>query len=199
MTQPGTPQPATNQQPGITIRGRRFGLPWMIGGVVAVLVILTCGCCGTVTLASALNGGGKAVATATTGQSAVPATRQATHAPVATATPRPKPTATPKPQPKVVLKLSGNGDKSSQTFTVSGAWQIAWTCSGVPSSLDNAPLYINVYNASDNSENFGDDVSYNCPNGKGGGDSSVFHDGGTFYLKTITGIDWTITVSDLPD
>jgi hypothetical protein len=171
MTQPGTPQHPTNQQPaGITIRGRRFGLPWMIGGVVTVLVMLTCGCCGTVTLASALNGNGKAIAT-----------------------------ATPKPQPKVVLKLSGSGDKSSQTFTVSGAWQIAWTCSGVPSSLDNAPLYINVYNASDNSENFGDDVSYNCPNGKGGGDSSVFHDGGTFYLKTITGIDWTITVSDLPD
>ena len=197
MTQPGTPQHPTNQQPaGITIRGRRFGLPWMIGGVVTVLVMLTCGCCGTVTLASALNGNGtgKAIATATATQSS-----QATHAPIATVTPRPKPTATPKPQPKVVLKLSGSGDKSSQTFTVSGAWQIAWTCSGVPSSLDNAPLYINVYNASDNTENFGDDVSYNCPNGKGGGDSSVFHDGGTFYLKTITGIDWTITVSDLPD
>ena len=91
-TPPNTP-PNMQPRPGVTIRGRRFTLPWVIGGVVAVLVILSCGCCGTVTLASALNGGGNgAQATATTGQAGAQA--QATHAPKATATTKSQPTAT---------------------------------------------------------------------------------------------------------
>lgn len=62
-TQPTNPenqpqsQPVTLARPagGVTIAGRRFTLPWVIGGVVALMVVLTCGCCGTVTLAAALN------------------------------------------------------------------------------------------------------------------------------------------------
>lgn len=134
--QPNTPpnmQPNAQPRPGITIRGRRFTLPWVIGGVVAVLVILSCGCCGTVSLASALNGNGNgAQATATTGQSG--AQTQATHAPAT-----PKATATPKPTPKpltpaeaaqaaIAAQLQSDGantdglkvtwDASSKTLTV---------------------------------------------------------------------------------
>ena len=118
-TQPNTPpnmQPNMQPRPGITIRGRRFTLPWVIGGVVAVLVILSCGCCGTVTLASALNGGNGAA--------------QATHTPAT-----PKATATPKPltpaeaaQAAIATQLTADGqttdglkvtwDASSKTLTV---------------------------------------------------------------------------------
>lgn len=133
--QPGgqtQPNAQTQQGAGITIRGRRFTLPWVIGGVVAVLVVLTCGCCGTVGLASALNGGnGTARATATTGQVGQ---AQATHAPAT-----PKATATPKPTPKpltpeqqaqaaIAAQLKADGqttdglkvtwDASSKTLTV---------------------------------------------------------------------------------
>ena len=124
-------QPNMQPKPGVTIRGRRFTLPWVIGGVVAVLVILSCGCCGTVSLASALNGGNGAQATATTGQSGQ---AQATHAPAT-----PKATATPKPTPKpltpaeaaqaaIAAQLTADGqttdglkvtwDASSKTLTV---------------------------------------------------------------------------------
>lgn len=86
--EPGTPVPPPVPPPaqpgGITIAGRRFGVPWIIGGVVALLV-LVCGCCGTIALATTLNKP-TAQATATTGSHSTSAPA-ATHGPTATATP----------------------------------------------------------------------------------------------------------------
>lgn len=107
--QPTTPAPIPAQsassgasgaaQGGITIAGRHFTLPWVIGGVVAALVVLTCGCCGTVTLASALTSTGKttAQATATSHQANTQPTQ-----PRATATAQPQATATLAPAKGVI-------------------------------------------------------------------------------------------------
>lgn len=99
---------------GVTIRGRRFGLPWVIGTVALVLVCATIGCCNTITHGS---GGGSSVAQAT----ATHAAPKATKAP--TATPKP---LTPEQQAKnVIAKALGdsNGlkvtwDASSKVLTV---------------------------------------------------------------------------------
>ena len=117
-TPPNTP-PNMQPRPGITIRGRRFTLPWVIGGVVAVLVILSCGCCGTVSLASALNGGKGAQATATSGQSGQ---AQVTHAP-----------ATPKATAKATAQATATrAPSSAQTVNdpVLGGTEIAFIQSG---------------------------------------------------------------------
>ena len=109
-------QPGMQQQPqqpgvgsGVTIRGRRFGLPWVIGGVVAILLVLSCACCGVAgALGSLGTGGGNATAQAT-----------ATNTPAA-----PKATATPKPTPKpltpaemvknlIAAQLTADGSKTN--------------------------------------------------------------------------------------
>ena len=185
--QPTSPAPAV-QTPGITIRGRRFGLPWILGGVAAVLLILSCGCCGTIGLVGALN-------TPKTTHSAITqatTTSAATQAPQATGTTAPTAKPTHAPTADVVLHLKGVGDKQSSTFTVVDTWQVAWTCSG------GSTLYISVYNAQDNSLDFADSVTYDCPSGRNGSDSTVFHDGGTFYLSIIgTSQTYDITVTDV--
>lgn len=97
-TEPTTPQQP--QQPqyaapsarmpssGFSVGGRRLTLPWIIGIVAGALVVLTCGCCGTIALVSSLNNS-TAQATATTGSNNPPARAQATatHGPTATPTP----------------------------------------------------------------------------------------------------------------
>lgn len=91
-TFPGQPTPAA-QSRSITIAGRTFTLPWIIGGVVILLLVLTCGCCGTITLASNLGQRTTTTATATAASTTasritpVPAKATATHGPTATPTP----------------------------------------------------------------------------------------------------------------
>lgn len=93
--QPGNLNGQSNlQSPGVTVGGRRFGLPWIIGAVVVALLVLTCGCCGTVSLAAALNGGSKAVATVTVTRPAHTGQVQATQTPHAVATTTTKPLST---------------------------------------------------------------------------------------------------------
>ena len=87
-TEPTLPQhprqslpPAGAPAAGFSIGGKRLTLPWIIGIVVALLVVVTCGCCGTIALASNLNKP-TAQATATTGSHSTPVPRAtATHGP----------------------------------------------------------------------------------------------------------------------
>ena len=102
----------------------------------------------------------------------------------------PQPTAASPAQPKVVLQVSGNGNKTTDSFTVSGKWQIAYTVQPATYVVFDAfvypegesTLYADVINAS-----------------KAGSDTSIEHQGGTYYLKVISGVPWSITVTDLPD
>jgi hypothetical protein len=41
-------------------------------------------------------------------------------------------------------------------------------------------------------------IMYTCPK-NGGGDSILYHGSGTFYLAVASDLDWTITVTDIPD
>lgn len=163
----------------------------MLGSVLALVFVLGC-------LIGTLAGGAAGVASGST--SGAPTATHGTSAASMSATPKPTATATPKPTAKVVLTFKGNGEKSSASFTVKGTWELAFSCSGVPSGMGDAPLYINVYDAKTGDEQLLDDVSYNCPEGaKGGKDTVTMHGGGTFYLHVITGINYSITVKDMPD
>lgn len=99
----------------MTIAGRRIPVWGVIAGVVALLLVLTCGCCGTVALAGALtNGNGN-------GQTTAPATHTPQQQPATSATATPqeasKATVTPiGPQPIHAAILGG----TEQDF--SDAW-----------------------------------------------------------------------------
>lgn len=119
-------------------------------------------------------------------------------APTVTAGPSPTPLATATPNPtatpsNVVLQLSGNGDKTTASFTVQGTWEIAWTC-----GPNSSTFLAQIYDARTNDYARQDGPDYNCPDA-GGGDSSVIHGGGMYYLSIICGGDWTLTVTDLPN
>lgn len=109
-----------------------------------------------------------------------------------------QPTITATPAKDVVLTVSGNGNKTTSSFTVHGTWRMSWTCDngGEPSYTT---LGIGIYDAatSDYASNI-DGVGYTCP-ATGGGDSSTFHTGGTFYLSIVADVNYTITVTDLPN
>jgi len=101
-----------------------------------------------------------------------------------------KATATPS---NVVLSVSGNGEKTTAAFTVRGAWELSWTCH------DGAHDFaVEIYNTAPDAVG-GDEVSYTCPDSGIGSDSSIYHNGGTYYLDIISNVYWTVTVIDLPN
>lgn len=99
-------------------------------------------------------------------------------------------TPEPEPEPETVLKTSGNGTKTTKTFSVQGDWDLRYTydCSGfgmegvmqVWGDSDLGDIYVNEMGMS------GDDVTHQ-------------HDGGgEMALKVNSTCDWTIRVVDLP-
>ena len=127
------------------------------------------------------------VPTATFGPTATPFP---TFTPGPSPTPVPIATATPN---YVIFQVSGNGDKSTDSFTVHGKWRLSWICSG-----GGSVLAISIMDASTNNYAYGlDGTDYTCPSG-GGGDSSTYHQGGTLFFSIIADVDYTITVTDLP-
>lgn len=179
MTQPTNNQP-NYQQPGVTVRGKRLTLPWIVGGVVLALVVISCGCCGLVNLAGALNTSGNAAAQATQ--------PVATHAPA-------RPTATPPPlMGKTVLHLSGAADTvTSQAFTVKGDWALTWGCT--PSLGNDLMVMVNDPSLTVASSDI-PTVRYTCPAHNGAG-VQMYHVGGTFTLSVSGGTAWDITVIDV--
>jgi hypothetical protein len=103
---------------------------------------------------------------------------------------------TPAPA-KTVLTFSGNGEKKSGNFHVTGDWTLKWTCTN-NSGIDGALLAAFIYPKGENKVYF-DTVTYTCAKGKHS-DSTQEHGGGDFYLSVIAGgISWTWTVVDIPD
>lgn len=189
--QPNNTQPNAQPKPGITIRGRRFTLPWVIGAVVTALLLLSCGCCGTVGLASALNGGnGTAQATATTGNTG--AQSQGT----ATAKPAAQPTATTAAVTgKHVLHISGAAEAmTSKSFTVHNTWVITWGCT--PSRSNDLMVVVNDPSATVASSDI-PTIRATCDaNGSG---AQTYHASGTFTLSVSGGAAWDIVVIDTLD
>lgn len=118
-----------------------------------------------------------------------------------TATHGPAPTNTPKPQPKVILDMSGNGTKTSPSFTVHNANQtLKWTCD--PNSFQGFAFNViaTVYNAGDNSIN-SLPVNATCGTGNGNstGDTTSLHlNPGSYYISMDSEGSWHIIVTDIP-
>lgn len=181
---------------------RSFHLPVPVIWVAILLVVLcTCSFWSIAGISALMSPGtpssAHVSATATAQATATSVLIVATAPPVTTGPPpTPVPTATPMPTAtpsNVVLQLSGNGDKTTASFTVHGTWEIAWICG--PNSYG---FLAQIYDASTNDYASQDGPDYNCPDA-GGGDSSIIHGGGTFYLSIICGGDWILTVTDLPN
>jgi hypothetical protein len=122
--------------------------------------------------------------------------------PTATAQPS-GPTATPtaKPKPRVVLDMSGNGIKTSPSFTVQHSNQtLKWTCD--PNSFQGYAFNViaTIYNAGDNSI---DSLPVNATCGTGSGNStgdttSLHLNAGSYYLDMNSEGSWHVTITDLP-
>ena len=181
----GSPSPT-----GITIRGRRFGLPWILGGVVAVLLILSCGCCGTIGLAGALSKPSAAVTQA-------PATSAATQAPQATATQQPTAKPTRAPQWTVTHTYKGNGISKTAPFTITAdQWRITWSC--------NPAAYGSSYNLIADltvpGDSFGDSVvNVICSTSDASSRAGTTNEytSGTFYLDVNSESSWVFQVEEL--
>lgn len=167
---------------GLSTRNRLL----IAGGAVLTIVILFC--CSCSLLSSLASKGGATTAGHQT--TSAPAGNQ-TKAPTATKAPT-KPAATATPIGPV-LKLSGNGTKTSPTFHVNGQWEIVYHCDN-STSLQTVPFYINVYN-SDGTTTF-DSVSADCPKG-GLSDETIIHEGGDKYLKILAMSPWSLQVIDI--
>lgn len=159
--------------------------------VVGALVVACGGCGGVLALSSLLTNNTTAQspqATATLSIGQPPA------APKATATPKPKPTATHAPSWTTFQKWSGNGSKTTDTFSAPDTWKILWTCT--PSSFyGNYDLSVTVYGSDGSIVDF--PVSVTCKSGYTT-DSSVEHSGsGTYYLEIASEGDWTIQLQEM--
>ncbi len=90
--------------------------------------------------------------------------------------------------PVVLLQVSGNGQKSTQTFTAPSNWTMDYTydCSSF-GMRGNFQVY--VYNAN------GTMALLSGPNelGTSGSDTEYYHQGGQFYLEVNSECSWTIT------
>lgn len=109
----------------------------------------------------------------------------------ATSVPAPTPTPAQAPAPhvpQVLLQVSGNGQKSTQTFTAPSSWtmEYLYDCSSF-GYKGNFQVY--VYNAN------GTLALLSGPNelGMSGSDTEYYHQGGQFYLEVNSECSWTIT------
>ncbi len=141
---------------------------WIVLGIIGALVV-----CGAIANA------GKS-GTATTSS-------------VNTTNSQPEPTQPPaKPKTWTTTHTyTGNGDKQTETIAVGNDWKIQWSC-----EADNAPLFVEIYNADTNEMTDWGAVSTTCKNTPTTGETAE-HGGGNLYLKIISGIDWSITIQEL--
>jgi hypothetical protein len=107
-----------------------------------------------------------------------------------------KPTTPPKALTwQTTHTFSGDGSKKTEAFVVGNDWKINWTCQGTD-SID-APLFLTVYNASDNSP-LDLNIQTTCKAGSvkttGGTEE---HTGGNVYLDINSGVAWTLEVQEL--
>lgn len=92
--------------------------------------------------------------------------------------------------PQTLLKLSGSGTKTTQSFTAAKNWDLNWSydCSNFG---NQGNFVVTTYNDS------GSPSFSNAPvNQLGSSDSGVehYHNGGTFYLEVNSECKWNIEV-----
>jgi hypothetical protein len=88
-----------------------------------------------------------------------------------------------------VLKISGNGLKSTQKFTVVSDWDLGWTydCGDAVGGRGN--FVVQIYNG------IGTFIAVAVNQlGPSGQDVSYFHQGGTYYLQIISQCAWHVVV-----
>lgn len=176
--QPQQPTNGGGIRQGVTIRGRHFTLPWVIGGVVLALVVLTCGCCGTLGAAGALRGGGNSTSTA--GDT------------VTFPTTPPEDTATV--GGTQVLHVAGASQAvTSKPFTVHGTWAITWGCTPTNYGADMLVMVNDPSNTVASSDI--PTIRYTCTSNGAG--TQTYHASGTFTLSVSGGAAWDIVVLDV--
>lgn len=93
-------------------------------------------------------------------------------------------------EPQTVLDLSGNGSKSTQTFTVGNNWEIKWNydCSNFGYQGN---FMVSVYN-SDGTMSYKNAMINKL--GNSDSDTDYYHSAGTYYLNVNSMCDWEIQV-----
>jgi len=94
----------------------------------------------------------------------------------------------------VLLRVSGTGTQTTQSFTASTAWSITWSFDcGAGSS---GSLFVDIYNASDHTPDF-KNRGIVAEGEQAAADTSRFANPGAFYLQVTTTCAWTIKVFEL--
>lgn len=194
---PGSGQPVVPPQPaqqGIMGWARRSTGNMVIALVGAVLgLCVICSCLGGALSTLSSHGTDTTNNTGGTSSSNAEPPPANTQAPKATSTPKPV------PQPKQVISVTGNGDKKTEDFTVSGKSQsLAWSCD--PSSFYGGSynLMVDVYDSTSKQEvDFGT-VNTICQAGNASDTTTLRLNPGTYYLDITSEAAWTITVTDRP-
>lgn len=95
------------------------------------------------------------------------------------------------PGENVLLRASGTGTQTTQSFTASGAWSIAWSFDCGTGS--GGSFFVDIYNASDHTPDF-KNRGVVADGKQAAADTSRFANPGTFYLQVTTTCAWTIKV-----
>jgi len=101
--------------------------------------------------------------------------------------------STPQPPAAPAHTYSGDGSKTTETFSVSDIWTIAWTCDATNNYGVEGVLVVGVY---DSQGNLIDDLSETCKAGITSKGTSQEHQGGDVYLKIDGSVPWTIQIQD---
>ena len=111
-----------------------------------------------------------------------------------TSTPTQVPTPMPTQAPaSLTHTYSGDGSKTTETFSLSDTWTITWTCDATNNYGVNGELSVIVYDSQNN-------LLYNlletCTSGVTSKGTSQEHQGGDIYLKIDGSVPWTIQIQD---
>ncbi len=171
----GAPQPPASRMPRLTRN------QW-IGAAAIILVIACCACGG---ISAAMNNNSSQSASGATNSAK---TQQATN------TPAPTPTNTRVPTWTTIQTFTGNGIKTTPTFTVSDNWRIVWSCT--PSSFYGGQynVIVTVYGSDGSMEDLA--VNTICKSGNTG-DYTEEHSGGQVYLNINSEGAWKIQIQQL--
>jgi len=86
---------------------------------------------------------------------------------------------------QIVISQSANGSRSTRPFTVHDRWEIRWDAKADHFS-------VTLFSAT------GDILDSLASQRKPGTGSTFYPKGGAYFLKVISGGDWTISVVQLP-
>jgi len=103
------------------------------------------------------------------------------------------PASTPPPQAAPAHTYSGDGSKTTETFSVSDTWTITWTCDATNNYGVDGAMYVAIY---DSQNNLIDLLSETCTSGATSKGVSQEHQGGDVYLKIDGSVPWTIKVTE---